>query len=254
MPPDIVDTHAHVFLHRLPMAAERRYAPDYDAPIELFLALLDAQGVAAAVLVQPSFYGTDNRYLIEALGHAPDRLRGIAVADPTVRDATLDAWAAAGVVGLRWNLIGADPARLSDPSEQTLLHRIAARGWQVEIQAEGAAWIQILRALDGIDAPIVADHFGRPTPALGVRCPGFQALLAAGASRDLYVKASAPYRCGGADTKGYTDSLLDRLGPERLLWGSDWPWTQHEAARQYADTVTPLAVTTAPTARRLFGW
>ena len=254
MPPDCVDTHAHVFLRRLPMAPERRYTPTYDAPLARYLAVLDQHRVAAAVLVQPSFYGTDNRYLLHALKRGQGRLRGIAVADPSVDDATLATWGAAGVVGLRWNLIGVDPSRLSQPDERALLSRIAARGWQIEVQAEGPAWTQILTALADFDAPIVADHFGRPTPSLGVQCPGFQALLAAGRTRDLYIKASAPYRCGGASTAAYTEALLDRVGPERLLWGSDWPWTQHEGAHRYADTITPLATLTAGTARRLFCW
>ena len=51
-----IDTHAHVFLRGLPMAPERRYAPDYDAPLPAYLDILDGNGIAAVVLVQPSVY------------------------------------------------------------------------------------------------------------------------------------------------------------------------------------------------------
>ena len=43
---------------------------------------LDANAVDCGVLVQPSFLGTDNSYLIEGIAAAGGRLRGIAVIDP----------------------------------------------------------------------------------------------------------------------------------------------------------------------------
>jgi predicted TIM-barrel fold metal-dependent hydrolase len=81
---------------------------------------------------------------------------------------------------------------------------------------------------------VVVDHFGKPDPARGLADPGFQTLLAAGREgAPLLVKLSAPYRCHGAEVGPYAEALLDALGPERLLWGSDWPWTQHEAGMTY---------------------
>lgn len=73
--------HAHVFARDLPLAGERRYAPHYDAPLALYLAQLDAHDIARGVLVQPSFLGADNRYLLAALSLERSRLRGIAVID-----------------------------------------------------------------------------------------------------------------------------------------------------------------------------
>lgn len=232
-----VDTHAHVFTRALPLAAERRYAPRGEAPVSGFLTQLDAHGIGAGVLVQPSFLGTDNSHLIASLAAAPDRLRGIAVVAPDVADATLDAYAAAGVVGVRFNLIGRDPDVLRRDDWQRLAGRVAARGWQIEIQAEGRDLPGALDALDGIAAPVVIDHFGRPDPASGLGDPGFRRLLAQGAERRLWVKLSGAYRCGGVDVRPYVDALLAGLGPDRLLWGSDWPWTQFEDARTYAGCV-----------------
>ncbi len=78
-----IDTHAHVFERGLPLANARRYAPGYDAPLSAYLAQLDAHGLSNGVLIQPSFLGTDNSYLLAALKQAPQRLRGVAVIDPT---------------------------------------------------------------------------------------------------------------------------------------------------------------------------
>jgi predicted TIM-barrel fold metal-dependent hydrolase len=62
-----VDTHAHVFRRGLKLADTRRYAPDYDVEIEDYLRQLDAHAVTRGVLVQPSFLGTDNSFMLKAL-------------------------------------------------------------------------------------------------------------------------------------------------------------------------------------------
>src|SRR5258708_22274183 len=68
-----VDTHAHVFERGLPMPDARRYAPDEDALLGTYLHHLDTHGMAHGVLVQPSFLGTDNSYLLQALRAQPQR-------------------------------------------------------------------------------------------------------------------------------------------------------------------------------------
>src|SRR4051794_25794742 len=106
-----VDTHAHVFARGLALAAERRYAPGYDAPVAAYLAMLDRNGMSHGVLVQPSFLGTDNDYLVAALRAAPDRLRGVAVVAPEIELDELEALGRGGIAGVRLNLIGQpDPA------------------------------------------------------------------------------------------------------------------------------------------------
>ncbi len=100
-----IDAHAHVFERGLPLAAQRRYVPDYDAPLPAYFAQLDGCGVSHGVLVQPSFLGTDCSYLLAALRREPRRLRGVAVIEPDCGFGTLAAMAEAGVVGIRLNLI-----------------------------------------------------------------------------------------------------------------------------------------------------
>jgi predicted TIM-barrel fold metal-dependent hydrolase len=265
-PPDSVaapvDTHAHVFTRALPFAANRRYTPDYDATIGNFIAELDRHGVGQAVLVQPSFLGTDNRHMVEAIATAPDRLRGIAVVDPTASDRDLDDLRSAGVVGIRFNLMGDDPAKLARPEWRSLAQRAAARGWQIELDAYGRDLPRLLDLFAPFGAPIVLDHFGRPDPALGGDDPGFRRLSAAGPTGDIWVKLSGAYRCGGVDILSHARALISAVGTGRLLWGSDWPFTRFEDVRRYSDGTTELqrwlddaeqAAVTA-TARQLFGF
>jgi predicted TIM-barrel fold metal-dependent hydrolase len=256
-----VDTHAHVFARGLTLAARRRYTPAYDAPLAAFLAVLDTHGVAEAVLVQPSFLGTDNSFMLAAIKAAGRRLRGIAVVDPSVGDADLDELAAGGVVGIRYNLVGEDAMRIARPDHVALLRRVAARGWQIELHVDGPALPPLLDLLLPLGAPVVVDHFGRPDAALGRKDPGLRRLLAGVGDKHLYVKLSGSYRSGGRGGD-YAPALLSTLGPQRLLWGSDWPFTQFEDKRRYEDGVAELdawcsrgeQAAIAATSRNLFGF
>lgn len=80
---------------------------------------------------------------------------------------------------------------------------------------------------------MVVDHFGSPDPASGLTCPGFRCILSAFDTGRLWVKLSAPYRVGEAMAKTYAQHLPHAGGAGRLVWGSDWPWTQNEAGRSY---------------------
>jgi predicted TIM-barrel fold metal-dependent hydrolase len=229
----LIDTHAHVFHRALPMVPGRRYTPHYDAPLEAYLAVLDQQDVTHGVIVQPSFLGTDNRYLLSCLRASKGRLRGIAVVTPTIGEDALEAFAHDGVVGIRFNMIGDDPEKLRRDEYQALLRRVTAIGWQIEVQAESRDIGSILKAI------IVIDHFGKPDAALGVKCPGLRRIMAASPLGNIWVKLSAPYRVHG-DQQRYADWLLQFLGPDRLIWGSDWPWTQNEAGRDYASEMSRI--------------
>ncbi len=239
LPGAAVDTHAHVFHQGLALADTRRHNPDYDATLAEYLDLLDAHGMRHGVLVQPSFLGTDNSHLVQALRAAPARLRGVAVVAQDIAETELQDLAAAGVVGIRLNLVGLDSPALQTPAWQSLLARVNALGWHVEIHLQAARLDGVMPALLAADCRIVVDHFGRPDPALGVSDPGFQYLLRQADSGRVWVKLAAPYRNWGAAAcaasgRLATQQLLDAYTPERLMWGSDWPHTEHRHLASYA--------------------
>src|SRR5690606_31381878 len=145
-------------------------------------------------LVQPSFLGTDNSHMLDALRAAPARLRGVAVVEPGIAPTALQALADSGVVGIRLNLIGLPVPELGLPVWQTLLARVNALGWHVEVHLPASRLPDILPGLLAAQCRVVVDHFGRPDPARGVSDPGFQYLLRQGDSGRVWVKLSAPYR------------------------------------------------------------
>ncbi len=235
-PTPAIDSHAHVFHRGVKLASTRRYAPDYDAPLELYLQQLDRHAMTNGVLVQPSFLGTDNSYLVESLKAAGGRLRGIAVVDPEISPDGLRALDRMGVVGIRLNLVGRPLPNLALPEWKALLLSVKIMGWQVEIQRNAADLAVLAPQLLDHGVTVVLDHFALPDPKLGVADPGFQSVLKLGASGNVWVKLSAPYRNGVAGetfAKEIYPSLCAAYGFDRLLWGSDWPHTQFEPQQTY---------------------
>jgi L-fuconolactonase len=108
-----IDTHVHVWTldaARYPWHQTLAHVPIPTRPatIEQFLVEMADAGVERAVLVQPSTYGWDNRYLCDALRVAPDRLAGVCLIDPRSPTAgeELRRWCVEdGCRGLRINVI-----------------------------------------------------------------------------------------------------------------------------------------------------
>ena len=228
LPAGAWDCHIHAIGDpaRFPLDPRRGYTPAL-APIEHYVALMDALGIARAVLVQPSIYGTDNAAMIDALTRHPSRFRGVAVVDAHVDDATLDTLHACGVRGVRANLL--NPGGISLADAAALAPRLAARGWHLQLQIDVSAF-DAFDAVQRLSLPVVIDHFGYMAASKGPDEPGFRRLLALVAVGRCYVKLSAPYRLTAwrMDAYGAVAPLARALvaaNPERLVWGSDWPHT-----------------------------
>lgn len=257
--PQVVDCHAHVFLQDMPLAAARRYTPSGDATPADYLGLLDAHGVTHGVLVQPSFLGTDNGFLLNTLRAQPQRLRGVVMLEPATGEAELERLDAAGVVGVRLNLVGQPLPDLHAAPWQSFLARLKALDWHLELHRQAADLAPLLDAALPSGCRIVVDHFGRSDPLLAGADPGFAALLERAGSGRIWVKLSAAYRNGrtilanadaqsaellAADaqaTRACAGQLLAAFGPERLIWGSDWPHTQHQHMANYSQSLAALS-------------
>ncbi|HVU35173.1 MAG TPA: amidohydrolase family protein [Opitutaceae bacterium] len=234
-----VDTHAHLFERRLKFASVHRYLPDYDATLAMYLRLLDAHGISNGVLIQPSFLGTDNSYLLQALQSQRSRLRGIVVVDPSLELDQLRALDESGAVGIRLNLIGLPLPELRRPPWQAFLRRLQSIDWIVQVQREARDMPAIVDPLLDAGLRVVIDHFGRPDPAAGVNDPGFRYLLQRGATGRVWMKLSGAYRNGGnrrgeAIAAAAMPLLRQAYGLDHLVWGSDWPHTQFEHVTDYS--------------------
>ena len=264
-----VDCHAHVFHRELPMPDRRRAPAGYDATPEDHVRVLAANDMTQGVLVQPSFLGTDNSYLVTSLRKYPDRFRGIVVVDPSIGSEQLQILQDAGVVGIRLNLIGLPTPDFASTSWKALLAQVRERSWQIEVHQLARELRPVVDPLLGEGLNVVVDHFGRPDEKLGVEDPGFRYLLTLGPSRKVWVKLSGAYRNGPAGQGEATalaalPLLRNSFGLDRLVWGSDWPHTLFEktvdyrSQRQLLDQWLPLTadrmIVLRETPARLFGF
>lgn len=233
-----VDAHAHVFTRDLKLASVHRYVPDYDAKPETLIRLIKDHGFGHCVLIQPSFLGADNSFLLSVLRAHPHIFRGVTVIKPDIAASEIAAMHAVGCVGIRLNLFGLPNVDLTSTAWNRVFQQIAGLGWHVEVHAEAQRMPTLLTPLRNAGINVVVDHFGRPDPKLGVNDPGFKFLLDAAESRHVWIKISGAYR-NGADGRGEQIALESipllkkSFGLDRMMWGSDWPHTQFESQENY---------------------
>ncbi|PWS36419.1 2-pyrone-4,6-dicarboxylate hydrolase [Falsiroseomonas bella] len=228
VPAGACDSHTHVFDARFPNGPSPYALPL--ASLEVHQAMRARLGCARAVLVQPAPYGRDPACLLDALARDPS-LRGVMIADETVTDATLEAWHAAGVRALRFTEMrapggsGRYPGAIGVNALQQLAPRLRALGWQAHLWAEASQCEALLPSLAKLGVPLVVDHLAMPR---GAEDPGFDSILGHLRDGHLWVKLTlcrVP-RAGGIETLRPLQDRLLAANPDRLLWGSDWPYVR----------------------------
>jgi predicted TIM-barrel fold metal-dependent hydrolase len=251
----LVDSHAHIYTTDMPLSSTAWHRPPHDATLEQYLQTLDAHGVQYGVLAAASIFGDYNDYAIDAL-RRHKRLRGTVIVAPTTERYVLEAMKNDGVVGVRlqWRNVR-DVPDLTTPEYRRFLRRVRDLDWHVHIHDDAPRLPQPLAALEAAGVKTVVDHFGRADPARGVDCAGFQTILRAVERGRTWVKLSAGFRLESPEAAvSYARELLRHAGPERLFWGSDWPFAAFESKLRYQDTVDALAAWVPdPVARRRIG-
>lgn len=226
VPDDACDCHMHVFGDpaQYPPAALRAYTP---TPMGLAEYQVEQAklGFSRVVIVQPSAYGTDNRCTLDALRTAPAATRAVVVIDEATPDSDLAAWAAAGVRGIRLNLVST--AQPDPDAAARALRRAAERcaplGWHIQLFAQPRLLTALADDLRRLPVPLVIDHMGATDGRLAA-APVVLGLLQAGRA---WVKLSGANRVSVAGAP-FADALpvmraLLAANPARCVWGTDWP-------------------------------
>lgn len=225
-PPGAADCHAHVFgpPEAYPHAATRAYTPP---PVYLadYIGMLDALGIQRGVLVQSGVHGTDNSVVVDAIARFPDRLRGVALLDPSISKAELERLHRGGIRGFRSNLVAKTGVQFE--AARQLAERVKDLGWHVQFLMDVEGFPDLERTFESFPTEVVIDHMGRPDPEVGTSGPGFQALLRLLQTGRAWSKLSAPYRTSRMhppypDMAPFARALVE-AAPEQLVWGTDWP-------------------------------
>jgi 2-pyrone-4,6-dicarboxylate lactonase len=229
-PAGACDCHAHVF--GLPTHFPALPAPPLVAPREQHLEALDRLGATRGVLVQPTTYGVDCTVLLDALRAAPARLRGVAAAPAGIGDEALAAMDGAGVRGLRFVAMTtpADapyPGGVGTDELERLAPRLTRLGWHAELWAPGDYFARHVDRLARLGVPLVIEHMGLFDAGKGIADRAFAAVLDLVREGLAWVKLSLCRVSRGppdySDVRPFHDALLN-ANPDRMLWGSDWPY------------------------------
>lgn len=243
----VCDCHVHIVgpTARFSQIPSRTYTA---GPAELpsLRAVAEPLGVRRYVVVQPSFYGTNNACLLEALEALGGRGRGVIAADPGRITATeLEWYASRGACGVRINLYSKSSAEEAGPLGEILARwedKLPPAGWHIEVIAPLAALLSGAAAMAGSPVPIVIDHYGLPGDAEPDTREG-RRLLELLTLPQVWVKLSAPYRTlkDPLATKPPGEWLraLMRVAPDRCVWGSDWPHTPAQEDHRRGKTMVP---------------
>lgn len=235
----IVDAHTHVWVidpQRYPWQPVGGYIPEREASDTRLLDTLDFAGVDRAVLVQPTPYGWDNTYVLDAARRHRDRLSVVCLVDPHSSTAVADLERLVedeGACGVRmnWNL-EPEHSWANDPLQSELWHAVERLGVPICVQL---TWKQVsllsMLALNHPVSRVVIDHLARPPVGCSPGHPAFQGYLALAERPNVYTKLSglyyysaqqAPYK----DTWPLLQAAEAAFGPQRCLWGSDFPFVE----------------------------
>lgn len=254
LPPGAVDAHCHVFgpMALFPFSPKAKYLPQ-DAGPEALFALRDHLGFARNVIVQASCHGTDNRATLHAIAQSNGMARGVAVVDPAISDAELDALHDGGIRGVRFNFL----KRLVDdaPKDRFLdiAGRIARLGWHVVVYFEADILDELRPFLAALPVPVVIDHMGRPDVTQGPAGSDMAAFRRLLDSRDdIWTKVTCPDRLDPAGPP--YDDFIRAVRPlvedyaDRVLWGTDWPHPNMEQVLPDDGALVDVIPEIAPTA------
>ncbi len=259
----LFDTHAHLIsddwdtYRPTPLRADLPVPrkPDYTVTVDDLIAMMDAQGVSNACLVQRGhLYGYDNSYILDSARRHPDRLHPVVILDPQdpqTPDRYRDMVRNDHVRGFRmahlrpWIL---DTAWVSSPQAMEVWKTCAELGTPMTLilfRNQLAYLLPLIRiiAQQFPDLPILLDHGGMPygmsqyevglarDAGEAVELPGPPHF---GIDTTISVLRDAPnvhfkiteinmerFEAEKVRAAHVVRRMVDEFGPDRLVWGSD---------------------------------
>lgn len=228
----IIDPHVHVWKTdpKYPWAKETTNPPKEDATPEMLLKLMEANGVAHTVIIQYIGYRWDNSYARDAIRQYPGKFLGVCRINPESPAAPDDLERLVKEEG--WRGVRISPAAnasgdwISGPLMPPLWRRTRELRIPMTVLTSTVRLPQVAKLIEPLpDLDVVIDHMADCPPDR----PGeLQKLLDLARYPRVYVKISHtwslskqeyPYR----DTHDQVKKLYDAFGPQRLMWGTDWP-------------------------------
>ena len=245
-----IDAHSHIWT---PDTKAYPLGPGYRRfsmkPPSFTVAELQANmkqvGVNRVVLIQMSFYGFDNSYMLDSIRKHPKTFSGVAVIDqdkPRV-DLEMRKMKGQGVRGFRiYPKNQGIQQWLDDPA----MHAMWKTGADEDLAMCCLIDADALPAIDRMcrrypKTTVVIDHFSRIGESGEIKPAEVKALTDLARHKNVYVKISAYYALGKKkppypDLAPMIRQMLDAYGRKRLMWASDAPF-QVVGGHTYKDSI-----------------
>lgn len=239
MTPPLLDTHQHLiypdrlrydWLGRVPALAGRAF------PLAEYRALTAGAGVAGTLfmeadaadwraearLVAGLIAGADSGLLGQVASCRPEEAAGF--------EAWLDEGPSLGVVGYRRILHETGDALSQSETFRANVRAIGDRGLTFDmcfLARQLPVALELARACEGTQ--LVLDHCGVPDIAAGAWDGWHAGIVALAGQPNVVAKLSGvmAYAGAGAGTaegvRPWVEAVIAAFGPDRCLWGSDWP-------------------------------
>jgi len=252
-----IDAHVHVWTpdtSHYPLAAGYKKAdmqPPSFTPEQLFKHTRPA-GVERINLIQMSFYGFDNRYLLDMIALHKGVFAGTAVIDPAGKDLAglMGELAKKGVRafriypglerGVKPNA-GSGEGWLKAPGYGKMFAAAARNNQALSCLINPDALPDLGRMCRQVpDAPVIIDHLCRIGADGTIRAKDVDALCGMAGHKKVLVKVGAFYALGKKQPP-YTDlaplieKVVKAFGPQRCMWESDCPFQVDK--HKYQDSI-----------------
>ena len=238
---NFIDCHSHLWTSdagHYPLAPGFRRAQMEPASFTVEELWQHAQpaGIGRVVLIQISFYGYDNRFILEAIRAHPGRFSGVALINQMSPrpEEVMKGLKAQGVRGFRIY-----------PKENPVEKWLDGEGLQAMLKCAAQERLNLCCLIDpdGLpalsracekypEAPLVIDHLCRIGATTGKIEPSdVKALCGMARHKQVTLKVSGFYALGkkqppylDLDLVAVIREVFEAFGPQRLMWGSDSPY------------------------------
>ncbi len=232
----VIDSHMHVWsmdTKRYPFGPpEPNYSlPKDDGSVELFLKEMKQDGLDLAVLVQPRYYGWDNRYIADCVRRFPKLFVGhglINPHDPHNAQVLEREIQQNGLAGMRLSPIYHPKEQwLNDPKNYPLWKKAEDLGAVFNVFIAPAQLPQLedmVRRYPKVK--VVVDHLGRPNILNHAPWVEDDYLLKLARYPNVWVKFTELYTASKTKQYPYLDvqpfgkMVYEAFGPQRLLFGT----------------------------------
>lgn len=237
----IIDSHLHVWSDEeshYPFSGKSRPQTGDKASVELLNEYMAKAGVDKAVIVQPIHYLYDNRYVASCKKRFPGKFATVALVDPKSPSAPdqLELLVRKdGFGGMRLHLSRQDdPSVLASADQDRLWQRVKELGVSFIVLGKAEDLPSLEPMFDRFpDVKVVLDHLGGAPVEESPARPLLANVLKMGRYPNIYVKISnmnatskLPYP--HQDTFGMVQEIFNVFGPNRLMWGTDFPHVQRK--------------------------